>query len=123
MLYGTFDHTQVQKSKIDGSSKIERGSSVGEQFYTIDNTVKENSNFNNVMSRGADFGQPQPSRRQDYYCLEQPQVLGKQTGAHLKIKNLGLKIRAVGLESGSTGGLQRANTMGERMRSNSNNAR
>jgi hypothetical protein len=57
------------------------------------------------------------------------QSSNKQAGTHLKIKNLGLKIRQQQvitggpLESGSTGGLQRANTMGDRLRSNSNNAR
>ena len=45
MLYGTFDNTVASKNQFEGgcgSSKIERGSSVGDQFYTIDNTGKEN---------------------------------------------------------------------------------
>ena len=47
MLYGTFDNT-VCRQRDEASNndcRLERGSSVGEQFYTIDNTVnKENVN-------------------------------------------------------------------------------
>ncbi len=45
-IYGTFDNSLASKSQFEGGSNsskfIERGSSVGDQFYTIDNTAKEN---------------------------------------------------------------------------------
>ena len=45
-IYGTFDNSLIAKSQFEEASKImERGSSVGDQFYTIDNTVKENLNI------------------------------------------------------------------------------
>jgi hypothetical protein len=46
MLYGTFDNTVCrQNDSVANDYRLERGSSVGEQFYTIDNTNnKENMN-------------------------------------------------------------------------------
>ncbi|TNV86727.1 hypothetical protein FGO68_gene15057 [Halteria grandinella] len=142
ILYGTFDNSLVSKTQFDAPQvqKIERGSSVGDQFYTIDNTQKENNSHS--LNKIIDYA-PQQQQRQQLLIRKSDtqygtgldggaqtlQLLSSQQRSmapqqsHLKIKNLGLKIKANHQQIALDGQRVTNAQVPERLRSNSNNMR
>ena len=118
---------------------MERGSSVGDQFYTIDNTVKENLNMQNSRSshnHDLNHQKQQPILLPHSYVSVKPQQTlvpqAPQNQATQSVCNVGgqqmkLKMRVVKQQQPAqhqqqvplnilglcpAGGLQRANTIG-----------